>query len=99
MVCDVGEGVIILPLCLQWGVRRVVSQVQEERPVAVGFDYLDRVATEIVGHVGVRPKSPAVIVSNCVTQIRPQESIDRIKILFGVNHLVVVLKHKQGGSG
>ena len=78
VVLDHRQGIIVFLLCLQRRMRRIESQVDEERTILVRLDRGDSLIAEIVGHIFVRRKRRPAILADAERQNRPEEPVDRI---------------------
>ena len=96
VVCNLGKGVVVLPLRLQRIVHRPVGQVEEEGPVAVGLYHLDGFVGVVVRQVPVRRKGLAAIEGRRIAGCRPHHLVNVILFAFGVHHVRVVFRQKQG---
>src|SRR5208283_1910514 len=81
MILNLRQSVVVRFERLQWNVRRVEREVDEERAIAIGVDSLDRFVAEIIGHVLRGIESMAAVARYGERQIGPQELVDRIEIL------------------
>ena len=63
-----------------------MRQVHEKWPVLVALDRRDRLVGEVVGQVlgGLEPL--AGVVADAVAHVGPQEAVDRVEVLFGIDH-------------
>ena len=95
VVCNMREGVIVLPLRLQRIVHRPVRQVEEKGPVAVGLYHLDGFIGVVVCQVPVRRKGLAAIEGRRIAGCRPHHLVNVILFAFGVHHIRVVLRQEQ----
>ena len=95
VVGDAGQRVVVLPAGLQRRVDAPMRQIHEERPVLVLPDRGHRFVGEIVGQVLVGFEPFAAVVTHAKTHVGPQELVDRVEILLGVDHARVVLRQVQ----
>ena len=77
--------------------RGPVREREEERTILVGLDHPDCLLGEIVCQVTIRLKrldlvAPCRVKGHGETHRRPQEAIDRIEVLPGINHIGVVFR-------
>ena len=98
VVGNEAQRVIVLARGLQRCMRCVVGQVQEKGPVLVGLDHLDRLVSEVVGHVLGRLKRLAVFEAHGPRLGGPEKFVNWIKVLHGIDHIRVLSWQKHGGT-
>ena len=86
VVRDAWERVVVGAQGLQRRVRRVERQIEEEGAVPVGRDRPRRFLRQVVGHVGARREARASILRHGEGQVRPQETVDGVERLPGLDH-------------
>ena len=87
MQFDVGECLVVFLRRLQRGVRRPVREIQEEGPILVRLDDLDGLLRVVVGEVAARLERLAAVEGRGEAQGAPQEAIDGVEVLLGVDHV------------
>ncbi len=88
---DVRERLVVRPQGLERRVRRPVGEVEEEGPVAVRGDQLDRLVGPIVGQVARRLEGLAVVEALGEAAVPLEEGVDRVEVLSGVDDVGMVL--------
>ncbi len=92
---DVADGVVVGLGGLQRRVHAPFGDIEEEGPVSVGVDDLDRLVGPPVSEIAAGLEPRAFIVGGGVLHARPEEFVDRIEGELGVDDVGVVLRQVE----
>ena len=95
VVGDLWQGVVVFLAGLQRGVHTPMRQEQEKRPVLVAGDGGDGFVGEVVGQVLVGLEPGAAVVADAKAHVGPQELVDGVEVLLGVDDPRVFLGQVQ----
>ena len=92
VVFYMAKGIIISLGRLQGRVHPPMGQIEKKGPVLIGLDHLDGLIGPIVGEIAAWLESVSAVEAGRKTPYSPEESIDGVKIKFGIDNVGVILR-------